>query len=133
MIVGAALLACGDDDEPPTASEVATFCNDLEDVQRSLQQVREDAPGAVLPGNQAAFQTTLERTRADVNALESSARELEGGSDAVAELRLDVQDFRGILAQPDLLAVMPQLQRKADEIASDLEAVGDDAQCPQQP
>ena len=131
IVLGAVLLmSCGDDESPPTAEERATFCRDLDNAQQSLGEVIESAPAALLPANQAAFQDTLQKARADVDALDSSARELEGGSDAVAELRLDVQEFRAIMATPDLARVAPQLQRKADEIQADLQAIGDENRCP---
>jgi hypothetical protein len=65
-----------------------------------------------------------------MDALAASARELEGGSDAVAELRLDVQQFRAILATPDLISVLPQLRVSADMIAEDLEQIGAENRCP---
>jgi len=130
VLVTLPFFGCGDDDEPPTVEERAAFCDDLKNVQASLREVREDAVPALLPGNQAAFQNTVQAARADMDALASSARELEGGSDAVAELRLDVQEFRATLATPDLLAVLPQLQRQADEIQNDLTVIGAQNGCP---
>jgi hypothetical protein len=130
LLVALPLLGCSDNDEPPTVEEKVVFCRDLRNVEASLAKVREDAVAALLPANQAAFQNTVQSARADMDALASSATELEGGSDAVAELRLDVQTFRATLATPDIAAVLPQLQRQAEEIQRDLAAIGAENQCP---
>jgi hypothetical protein len=130
MLAMVPLLVSSDDDSPPTVEERATFCQDLENVVESLAEVREGAVAALLPANQAAFQDSLQRARANIDALESSARELEGGSDAVAELRLDVQQLRATLAQPDLLQVIPMLQFEIAGIEEDLRDIAQENQCP---
>jgi hypothetical protein len=126
--------ACSDDDDetqaPMSAEERTAFCRDLANVQESLADVRQQMPGAVISANQAAYQDALQKARADVNALDSSARELEGGSDLVADLREDIDEYRRLLATPDLISVAPQLQQQAEVIADDLDQLSASAQCP---
>jgi hypothetical protein len=134
-IAGSVLvLACGGDGDenttPPTAQEQATFCRDVEAAQDSLADVRDSLPSALIPANQAEFQSTVQTARADLNSLDSSARELEGGSDQVADLRQSIQDFQRLLATPDLIPVIPQLRDQAQVIQEDLRELRATGGCP---
>ena len=133
-IAGALLLlsmlilgGCSDDEGTPTSSAEApsdetqaTYCRNVSDVRGSLGKVREGLPGALVQANPAGFQTTLQQASTDIDSLDSAARTIPGGPEGVAALRKDLDEYQALLATPDLVSVLPQLQQQSDEIAKDL-------------
>jgi hypothetical protein len=124
-------LACSDDDEPEgagagQASNRSAVCRDIAATRASL----EDAVTSAVTLNAAGVQDALQQTRANVDSLATSARESEGGSPSgVEDLVEDVQEFRRLLATPNLLPVLPDLRQQAETIRQDLDQMEENAGC----
>jgi outer membrane murein-binding lipoprotein Lpp len=131
LIAGPGLLACYDDDggsDGAGASDRAAVCRDVQEMRHSLEQIVD----AAASGDLAALQDARQSARADIDALDSSARELEGGggSEEVTTLRQDIQEFLRLLATPNLITVLPELAAQVATIEDDLDALAESAGCP---
>jgi hypothetical protein len=121
-------IACSDSDadEPPTQSELNAYCDDVARTSDALQDVRD----AMVPIDEVKMGDARADARASLDYLDGSSRELEGGSDLVVQLKEDLNELLEIIATPDLLPVMDQINAQIAVIQDDiydLEAAGN---CP---
>jgi hypothetical protein len=128
-------LACGGDDDnggssssssTPSAEEQARYCQDVQRVSESLRDVR----AALVSLDPAALQTAARDARAQIDALEFSAREGGGDASMVTDLRESIAELQRLLANPDLLPVLPQIMQQLAQIEADVEALADAGGCP---
>jgi len=109
-----------------TASERETYCRDVARVSDALQDVRD----AAAPIDEVKMQDARMDLRASLDYLDSSSRELEGGSDLVVALKEDLNELLEIIATPDLRSVSAEIQAQVATVqddVNDLEAAGE---CP---
>ncbi|MGE0058725.1 MAG: hypothetical protein AB7P33_04000 [Dehalococcoidia bacterium] len=128
-LLSLSLTACGsdkDEDEPPTAQEQAAFCVNIANTRNSMADVRD----ALLPLDEVAMQEARADVRADIDYLEGSSFELQGGRDEVLVLKQDINQLLEIMATPSLVSVTDEIRAQVQVISADLdslEALGD---CP---
>ena len=126
LVFAVVALACSDSSnasQPPTDAEIETYCRDVARTSDALQDVRE----AAVPIDEIAMQDARADARAALDYLDSSSRELEGGSDLVVDLKEDLNELLEIMATPDLLSVTTELQAQVSTVQDDinyLEAAG---------
>lgn len=122
------VAGCGgdDEDEPPTAQEQAAFCTNVANTRNSMAEVRD----ALMPLDEVAMQKARADVRADVDYLEGSSFELQGGQDQVQDLKADINELLEIMATPSLVSVTDDIRAQVAVISADLDSLEALGNCP---